>query len=605
MKTNFITYILNKTNLLIARISIIIISMIISALSMQSAPRTQKTTNQKDDTFVVVIDAGHGGKDYGAIDNGVNEKDINLAVAKKLAEKIRKEMKNVNVVMTRDNDTFISLQERANIANRNKGNLFISIHTNSVDTKNPNRTSVSGTSVYALGPQKDANNLQVAQRENSVIELEDNFNQKYSGFDPQKDESYIIFEIAQKKTLGQSLKFADTAQNELVKTAGRKNRGVKQAGFWVLWATSMPSVLVELDFICNPDEAKFMASEEGQEKLAKSLLNAIKKYTNSLYADSKEKNKDNINLFEASSDKNVETPSGNVSDWTQEGNVNTLSSFNSKNSAKREHLQTDENTRNNNYYKPRKRRSDLSKKSYENKSFETFAIKTVNETDYLAQKDKVVEEKKPEQESKGTVDKNLKKDKRKDKKNNKNNSQQKKPNLNKSGQEVAKETKKTDIKVATKNGNNGKKKFAISSTSVGTSGLKEETRKDSQESKSLITANNTDKKDNTKRAEKTDNSNTKNTSSKENKVRSRSVETTNASKSDSGITVYTIVLLSSKKELAKDDPAFCNLVPTGMFEENGIYRYTYSSSVSRSEAERNLLNIKSIIPEATIVVRTQ
>lgn len=228
--------------------------------------------------FTVVIDAGHGGHDTGAVDNGVKEKDINLGVAKKLASMIDKKMKGAKVVMTRADDKFISLQERANIANRNRGDLFVSIHTNSVDKKNPNRKSVSGASVYALGLHKDAANQQVARRENSVIELESNYEQKYSGFDPSKDESYIIFEMAQKRNLGQSLKFANQAQKELVATASRADRGVKQAGFWVLWATSMPSVLVELDFICNPQSATFMGSEEGQEQLATALFNAVKEY---------------------------------------------------------------------------------------------------------------------------------------------------------------------------------------------------------------------------------------------------------------------------------------------------------------------------------------
>lgn len=236
------------------------------------------TLSADNNVFTVVIDPGHGGKDTGAIDNNVKEKDINLGVAKQLAALIKKKLKNVKVVMTRDNDTFISLQERADIANANKGNLFISIHTNSVDKTNPNRQTVSGTSVYALGLHKDQNNLKVAQRENSVIELEKNFEQKYSGFDPSKDESYIIFEMAQKKNLGQSLKFANAAQNQLVKTAGRKDRGVKQAGFWVLWATSMPAVLVELDFICNPNSAKYMASETGQKQLAEALFKAVESY---------------------------------------------------------------------------------------------------------------------------------------------------------------------------------------------------------------------------------------------------------------------------------------------------------------------------------------
>lgn len=256
-------------------------SIVFSFLTLISTAPTKaaqaKTPDQKS-SFTIVIDAGHGGHDSGAVDNNVKEKDINLGVAKKLAGKIKKNLPEINVVLTRDNDSYLTLQDRANKANENKGNLFISIHTNSVDKTNPNRNKVSGASVYALGLHKDQSNLQVAMRENSVIELEKNFEQKYSGFDPSKDESYIIFEMAQKKNLGQSLKFADLAQKSLVKEAGRADRGVKQAGFWVLWATSMPAVLVELDFICNPNSAVFLGSEVGQEQLAEALFKAVEKY---------------------------------------------------------------------------------------------------------------------------------------------------------------------------------------------------------------------------------------------------------------------------------------------------------------------------------------
>jgi len=258
-----------------------------------------------ENNFTVIIDAGHGGRDFGAVDNNVKEKDINLGVAKKLASKIKKGLKNVTVVLTRNNDSFITLQERADIANDKKGNLFISIHTNSVDKTNPKRRSISGASVYALGLHKDKNNLQVARRENSVIELEKNFEQKYSGFDPSKDESYIIFEMAQKKNLGESLKFADMAQKSLVKEAGRADRGVKQAGFWVLWATSMPSVLIELDFICNPNSAVYMASEKGQGELAEALYKALKKYIGKKQAKSITKNQveSNTEQYHASAEQ--------------------------------------------------------------------------------------------------------------------------------------------------------------------------------------------------------------------------------------------------------------------------------------------------------------
>lgn len=232
--------------------------------------------------FTIVIDAGHGGHDYGAVDNGVNEKDINLGVAKRLAELIAKKMKDTEVVMTRNDDNFITLQQRADIANNAKGDLFISIHTNSVDKNNKNRKSVAGTSVYALGLQKDNQNMDVARRENAVIELESDFKQKYSGFDPNKDESYIIFEMAQKKNLGRSLKFANEAKKSIVAHAGRKDRGVKQAGFWVLWATSMPAVLIELDFICNPECAQYLGSNSGQDELAEAIFKALETYKGGL-----------------------------------------------------------------------------------------------------------------------------------------------------------------------------------------------------------------------------------------------------------------------------------------------------------------------------------
>lgn len=233
--------------------------------------------SQKDD-FVIVIDAGHGGKDHGAIDNNAREKDINLAVAQRVAELVRKKLKDTEVIMTRDDDSFISLQGRADVANKAKADLFISIHTNSVDTKNKNRSTIAGASVYTLGSNKDEANMEIARRENSVIELEKSYEQKYMGFDPNKDESYIIFEMAQKKNISQSNRFAKFVQDNLVKIAGRKDRGVKQAGFWVLWSTSMPAVLIELDFICNPQSVEFMTSKEGVDKMAEAIFQAIKTY---------------------------------------------------------------------------------------------------------------------------------------------------------------------------------------------------------------------------------------------------------------------------------------------------------------------------------------
>lgn len=235
-------------------------------------------TGKHADILTIVLDPGHGGKDYGAVENGANEKDINLAVAKKLRDLIEKELKDVKVVMTRSTDVYLTLQERADVANKADGDLFMSIHVNSVDKKNTRRQSIHGSSVYVLGLHKDQDNMKVAMRENAVIELESDYKEKYSGFDPTKDESYIIFEMAQKRNLGESIRVASDAQNELVNNAGRANRGVRQAGFWVLWATSMPAVLVELDFICNPEAVKYMISDNGEDELAESLFNSIKKF---------------------------------------------------------------------------------------------------------------------------------------------------------------------------------------------------------------------------------------------------------------------------------------------------------------------------------------
>lgn len=510
----------------------------------------------KESSFTVVLDAGHGGHDHGAIDNNAREKDINLGVTKKLASLIKKKMKNVNVVMTRDDDKFISLQERANIANRNKGNLFISIHTNSVDKSNPNRTKVSGTSVYALGPQKDANNLKVAQRENSVIELEDNFHQKYSGFDPSKDESYIIFEMAQKKNLGQSLKFADKAQKELVKTAGRNDRGVKQAGFWVLWATSMPSVLVELDFICNPDEAKFLTSEEGQEKLAESIFNALKQYVeggdgkaNATSDNSKVSSTDKTYPAEQQMSVKEEMASAETS-----GGVLQASASGKKSQRVHNVAVTSKKLEG-----PRKRRSSSSRQISDNRNVETDYIALSDETSYLVKEEKEqpqVTEEKPVDEkpaAKGKTKKKKEKEKKatKPKQVAKNNVHVK---VNSSQTASVSSSQQPTVVEKSKNGN---KVFTVKNAGTATTA---ETAK--------VTA-----------------------------------ET--ASMAKTGGMVYKILLIASEKELQANDPVFSGFVPTGMFIENNKYKYTYGSSTDRREIENKLLEVKSYLPEAEIVVRIE
>lgn len=227
----------------------------------------------KEKSFTIVIDPGHGGKDPGAIGYSAKEKTINLAVALALGEMIERGHQDTRVVYTRRTDRFIELDERANIANRNKADLFVSIHTNSVKKG----SSVRGTETFTLGLARTDENLQVAMRENSAILLEDDYLQKYEGFDPTSTESYIIFEFMQNKHMEQSIGFASSIQKEFVKTK-RANRGVKQGGLLVLRKTSMPAVLVELGFISNREEERFMASASGQKTLAQALYSAFGKF---------------------------------------------------------------------------------------------------------------------------------------------------------------------------------------------------------------------------------------------------------------------------------------------------------------------------------------
>ncbi len=228
--------------------------------------------------FVVVLDPGHGGKDAGALGARTNEKSINLNVALKLKEILEDEMDDIKVEMTRSTDKFIALQERADFANRKHADIFISIHANSVPKKSPTHSTVNGAAVYTLGLDRSDTNLSVAMRENEVMKLESDYSTTYQGFDPSSTESYIAFEMMQHKNMDQSIALAEAVQNQLVRHAGRKNNGVRQAPFWVLVRTSMPSILVELDFICNPAMETFMASENGSTKLAKAIYNGVERY---------------------------------------------------------------------------------------------------------------------------------------------------------------------------------------------------------------------------------------------------------------------------------------------------------------------------------------
>ena len=223
--------------------------------------------------FVLVIDPGHGGKDPGACGKISKEKDINLAVSILAGNYIANEHQDVKVVYTRKKDIFVELKDRTNIANKANANLFISIHSNSTKSK-----SILGAEVFILGNHRTRDNLEVAKRENSVILQEADYEQKYEGFDPNSAESYIIFELMQNKYVEQSLNFASLVQKELIRTAKRKDRGVKQAGFWVLVGAAMPRVLIELDFISNIEAEKYISSKKGQEKMARAIADAFTQY---------------------------------------------------------------------------------------------------------------------------------------------------------------------------------------------------------------------------------------------------------------------------------------------------------------------------------------
>jgi N-acetylmuramoyl-L-alanine amidase len=223
--------------------------------------------------FTVTIDAGHGGKDPGAIGSFAKEKDINLAVALKVGKLIQKNCPDVRVVYTRKTDIFIPLEERAMIANNAHSNLFICIHTNSSPSP-----SASGVETYTLGLAKTEANMNVARRENSVILLENNYKEKYQGFNPNSVDSYIMFEYMQDKYIARSVQFAADVEKECYTNADRSDRGVRQAGFWVLHQTAMPAVLIELGYISNPKEEEFLTSSEGQNRLAESIFQAFKEF---------------------------------------------------------------------------------------------------------------------------------------------------------------------------------------------------------------------------------------------------------------------------------------------------------------------------------------
>ena len=255
-------------------IPIVLIVFLTSALLLFTAPCRAQSL-QKPVLKTIVIDAGHGGYDPGCIslDGRYKEKNVALSVALKLGTMINLAYPSIKVVYTRKSDVFIPLDERAAIANRNKADLFLCIHANSVT--NP---SATGTETYVMGTNHTKGNFEICKKENSVILLESDYSTKYESFNPNSPESYIIFSLLQNSHLLQSMNFAKFIQDEYGSNPLPRNRGVKQAPLLVLWKSTMPGVLTELGFLSNSNDLEVLISDEGQRKIASSLLKAFGKY---------------------------------------------------------------------------------------------------------------------------------------------------------------------------------------------------------------------------------------------------------------------------------------------------------------------------------------
>jgi N-acetylmuramoyl-L-alanine amidase len=227
--------------------------------------------------LTVVIDAGHGGKDPGTHGVSLKEKDLVLKVALKFGGYIEKNLPDVKVVYTRKDNTFVPVEERARIANNNKANLFISIHANA----SPSATAY-GTETWVMGLDKSEKNMSVSKRENAVILLEENYIERYEGFDPKSPESQILFELTQSAFKENSLKMAAKVEQQFKNRVGRRSLGVKQGPFWVLWATTMPSILIELGFLTNEKEEQYLINDANVDLMASGIYRAFKEYKDEL-----------------------------------------------------------------------------------------------------------------------------------------------------------------------------------------------------------------------------------------------------------------------------------------------------------------------------------
>lgn len=254
--------------------------------------------SQKNHTFTIILDAGHGGKDPGNSYHGYKEKEIALKTTLKVGKYLEKD-KDFKIIYTRTSDVFIELANRPKVANKANANLFVSIHCNSVKNFGP-----SGTETFVMGLSRADMNLEVAKNENSVILLEDNYKEKYQGFDPKKPESLIGLTMMQEENLNSSINLATKIQDNFTNNLKRNSRGVKQQPLWVLDAAYMPSVLIELGFLSNKEEGAFLNSDAGQEKMAKQIAEAIINYKNEYFGDAQ--NVSNTNQKEEVKDNKEE-----------------------------------------------------------------------------------------------------------------------------------------------------------------------------------------------------------------------------------------------------------------------------------------------------------
>ena len=241
----------------------------------------------QNDKFIVVLDAGHGGNDPGNIGNGYREKNIALKVVKEIQLELKK-IEGIKVILTRDKDILINLWKRGEIANKAKANLFVSVHCDA------HTSNAYGAGTFVLGLHANKRNFEVAKRENAVISLEENFKERYEGFDPNSQESVLGLTLLQEENLDKSFSLAADIQQNFSQNLKRKNRGVKQAGFVVLHQTYMPSILIELGFLTNKNEGKFLNSKTGQQKMAKEIAKSIIKYYHQLKANTVVINQDKI-----------------------------------------------------------------------------------------------------------------------------------------------------------------------------------------------------------------------------------------------------------------------------------------------------------------------